>query len=215
MNEANRSLNQIQALYDGLGRADAVLLAQTPALMMPRFSALPPLEPFRRRYVVARDGLYVQSRTPVLDLTLRVEHFTTPLPFGTIEESVRMAGGMIPKEIFRELRRRAVAHYPMEWAAFVLFDGDYRIAEPTIIDRSGGHVTYRTDGIDDRHLVLDIHSHGRFEASFSGDDDATDIHGTYFASVFGHCEHEDTVTCLSRLVVDGWRCNLSWHPWEE
>lgn len=208
--------NPVQKLYDSLSHADAVLLGQTPAVMMPRYSALPELALGHRRYVVASDGLYVQARTEALRLTIRREAFRKPLPYGELKESVEMTGGLIPGEIYRELCQRAVAAFPLEWAAFVILDqGHYRIAEPAyVISSSVGHISYRLDGIDESKVVLDVHSHGRFEAFFSDTDDESDADGIRFASVFGRCGSVETITSVSRLVIDGEHYPLNWHPWE-
>lgn len=208
--------NRVQELYATLSQADAVLLGQTPAIMMPKFSALPELAIGHRRYVVARDGLYVQARTEALRLTIRREAFRRPLPYGVLPESVEMAVGLIPGDLYRDLCRRAVAAFPLEWAAFVILDeGRYRIVEPPcLISSSVGHISYRLDGIDESKVVLDIHSHGRFEAFFSDTDDESDGDGIRFASVLGRCGCVETITNVSRLVIDGEHYPLNWHPWE-
>lgn len=211
----NKTMNRIQQLYDGYNEADAVLLGQTPALMMPRFSALPDLGPGCRRYVIARDGLYVQARSQALLLTMRVEKFRSPLPYGDLLESVHMVGGLIPHSMYTELQRQAIATCPDEWAAFVVYDGAYRIVLPEVVDSSGGHISYRMGGIDESRIVLDIHSHGKFDAFFSETDDRSDNHGIYFASVLGHCHKEKSISCRSRIVIDGWHREINWHPWED
>ncbi len=210
------AMNRIQQLYGGYSEADAILLGQTPALMMPRFSSLPELTPGCRRYVIARDGLYVQARSRSLLLVLRVEKFQSPLPYGDLVESVQMVGGLIPYSLYAELRRQAVAACPDEWAAFVVYDGGYRIALPKVEAKSGSHISYRLGGIDEDKIVLDIHSHGKSDAFFSKDlDDRSDNHGIYFASVLGHCHKEESITCKSRIVIDGWHREINWHPWED
>lgn len=210
----NKAMNRIQLLYDGYSEADAVLLGQTPALMMPRFSSLPELAPGCRRYVIARDGLYVQARSRSLLLALRVEEFQSPLPYGDLVESVQMVGGLIPYSLYADLQRQAVAACPDEWAAFVVYDGKYHIVLPEVVDSSGGHISYRLDGIDESQIVLDIHSHGQFDAFFSETDDRSDNHGIYFASVLGRC-HGENIICKSRIVIDGWHRDINWHPWED
>lgn len=211
---ANR-LNRVQQLYSKLSPADAVLLGQTPALMMPRFSPLPDLMPGCRRYIVARNGLYVQACSRLLSVTLCIEKFHTDMPYGDLDESVSLSCGVIPSAVYEDLRGQAIAAFPEEWAAYVLFDGAFHIAEPEVISCSGGHISYRMDGIDEDQIVLDIHSHGRHDAFFSHADDRTDMHGVYIASVFGNCSDTSSITCKSRIVIDGYHREIDWNPWEE
>ncbi len=208
-------LNRVQQLYSKLSPADAVLLGQTPALMMPRFSPLPDLMPGCRRYIVARDGLYVQACSRLLSVTLCAEKFHTALPYGNLDESVSLSCGILPSAIYEELRDRAIAAFPDEWAAYVVYDGAFRIVEPKVISRSGGHVSYRMNGINEDQIILDIHSHGRHDAFFSHADDRTDMHGVYLASVFGKCGNAENITCKSRIVIDGYHREIDWNPWED
>jgi hypothetical protein len=36
----------------------------------------------------------------------------------------------------------------------------------------------------------------------------------YFATVFGRCSSKESLTALTRLVIDGFHYPLDWHPWK-
>lgn len=198
-------------------RRDAILFSQTPLVPMPRFGTLPALEIGRRRYVAAADGLYLQARSRALSITCRLAEAATP--FGPLEPCIQLAGGLIPRAIFSEIVRHALAHSPNEWACLIHWSPDacrYEFSIPEVINCSRGHITYRTDMIDQDLLVLDLHTHGRLPAFFSQADDQSDErHGCYFASVLGRCDSEGSLEATSRLVVDGTFISLPWHPWED
>lgn len=194
---------------------DRILFAQTPMLMMPRHGALEPLPVGRRRYIAAADGIYVQARHRALDLTLRLVQVA--LPYGELTEQVNLAGGLLPRALYRHIAEHALAHSPQEWAGLVHWseaEQRYVLTIPETIEASETEISYLSDSIDRDRLVLDAHSHGTGEAEFSPLDKISDQHGIYFASVFGGCQSYETLTVTTRLVIDGHFFELDWHPWE-
>jgi PRTRC genetic system protein A len=195
---------------------DRILFAQTPMLMMPRHGELAPLPIGRRRYVAAADGIYVQARHRALDLTLRLVQ--VGLPYGVLSQRVELAGGLLPCALHQRITEHALLHFPKEWAGLVHWSDAaqrYELTIPDTIDASAGHIRYLSHSIDPERLVLDVHSHGAFPAFFSSVDNQSDQYGIYFASVFGCCQSTDSLTVVTRLVVDGHFFELDWHPWEE
>lgn len=196
---------------------DAILFGQTPLVPMPRFGALPTLEVGRRRYIVAADGLYLQARSRVLSVTCRLAEAVTP--FGDLQPRIELVGGLIPQALFAQIAQHALKHSPNEWACLIHWNPTtrgYELSIPEVVDSGHGHITYRTDMIDQDFLVLDVHTHGRYPAFFSAVDDRSDErHGCYFASVLGRCDSQFTLEATSRLVIDGAFIELPWHPWED
>jgi PRTRC genetic system protein A len=201
---------------DGLSDPrDRLLFSHTPLLMMPKFGTLVDLPIGRRRYVGAEDGIYLQARHRALALTLPLPE--PKLPFGTLASCVHLPGGLIPRALFRDIQRRAIACAPKEWAGLVHWDDTaccYRLTEPPVTRRSTNCVSWKADVIDYERLVLDVHSHGWGADFFSPKDDQSDLFGFYFACVLGNCRSAETMTAQTRLVVDGQYFNLDWHPWE-
>lgn len=196
---------------------DHALLSVAPVVPMPLSGEILPVERGRRRYVVARDGLYVQARTGALDITLRM----APLQLrhvGELSESIVLPGSELPRELFQEMQLHAIAAHPQEWAALVHWhpsERRYVLTVPEVVEHSCSEITYQTTQLDRDWLVLNIHSHGDSDAYFSHQDNHSDQFGVYFASVLGHCQSERTIRPMTRLVVDGHFFSLDWHPWED
>lgn len=108
----------MQAFADPRDRA---LLGATPTVMMPRFGELDELEPGRRRFIAARDGLYMEARTRALHACLLIAPSPVALPYGEGREFIRMAGGPIPAELVQDMARRVMEVHPNEWAGVVTF----------------------------------------------------------------------------------------------
>lgn len=198
-------------------RRDRVLLMQNPALPMPRFGSLPPLEVGERRYVIARDGLYVQARTLALKVCVALA-CTPPLPFGSLAASVELVGGLLPRAFFERMCIEALAESPNEWAALVHWDAErqrYEWTETQCLHRSTTRMAYDSAAREESRLVLDVHCHGAAPPFFSSTDDASDRYGVYFASVLGYCDSPQRIRVSTRLVIDDVRIALTWHPWED
>lgn len=196
---------------------DRVLLMQNPVLPMPRYGALPSLEPGERRYVVADDGVYVQARTLALSVCARIAS-TPPLPFGSLTPGVELSGGLLPRSFFMRMCAEALAESPNEWAALVHWDADlhrYVWTAPEARRRSTCHVAYDSAARDESYLVIDAHSHGVAAPGFSAIDDESDRYGLYFACVLGCCVNPESIRVQTRLIIDGLRIPLVWHPWED
>ena len=139
-----------------------------------------------------------------------------PLPYGPVNEVVALRGGHLPLDLFETAVARSVELCPEEWAGLVLWDstaGAYRLVEPAVETRSATGVRYSLSGIDQSRVVVDLHSHGKGEAYFSGIDDTSDAHGVYLASVLGRCRDTASVTLATRIVVNGMHFDVPWSPW--
>ena len=116
---------------------DRILLSQAPLIPMPTFGTLPPPPMRARQYVGATDGIYVQARHHGLAVTALLS--AGPLPYGPLEPSFHLPGGLIPFELIDTLRNAAVAACPLEWAGVVHWqeqESEYRLHFPRIISRS-------------------------------------------------------------------------------
>jgi len=195
---------------------DRVLLLQNPILPMPHRGHLPRLEPGERRYVIARDGLYVQARTLALEVCVALAN-TPALPFGPLESKLTLAGGLLPRQCFKRMCSEAAAQSPQEWAALVHWDiahQCYEFRTVPSLHHSEAHFAYDSASREESRLVLDVHSHGSGPAFFSATDDASDRYGVYFATVLGRCDAPERIEVRTRLVMDGLRIPLQWHPWK-
>lgn len=186
---------------------DQAVLASAPTLMQPRYGELPPCPVQTHRYVAAQDGLYLQARTAGLDLCLRVAPVEQgPLPYGSLREHVRLAGGRIPWPLYQTICREAARAAPAEWACLVLHDPEqgYRLHIPRVASRSAGHIRYLTGDYDPDQVVIDLHTHGLGDAFFSATDDADDrAGGIYLSVVLGRCVAGSPPMQVTRVVAHG------------
>lgn len=196
---------------------DLAIQSLTPTLMAPRFGALDAPETGLHRYILGANGLYIQAHSRALQLCIKVSD-TPPLPYGEVREYVRMANGLLPQALYRQMKEKAVNACPKEWAGVVVFDRDtaaYRLVEPEVCSASAGHVTYSMGNFALEDVVLDIHSHATGAAYFSTTDDRSDQQGIYLATVLGECGHPDTISTTTRIVINGQFFPVPWTPWSE
>lgn len=193
--------------------ADVALLSATPMLMAPRFGSLPPLLPGHSRHIAASDGIYLQARSNVMDITCRLS--AVQLPYGKATSSVRLIGGPIPAHILQSAEDQAKAAMPNEWAGLILYrDRRYELWTPSSAAATPSRVSYLTGGVDPLDIVVDLHSHGGGPAFFSRTDDADDsaIQTPCVATgVIGLC-HLAQPEHILRYVVGGRFVSTRWNP---
>ncbi len=197
---------------------DRAVFSAAPTLMQPSREPLPPCPYNTHRYVVARDGLYLQARTRSLSLCKRIATVTGgTLPYGALSEHVHLAGGRIPRALQQSIVEKARAALPNEWACLVLYDpaAGYRLHEPTAEARSAGHIRYQTAGVDFEQVVVDLHTHGYGAAFFSSVDDEDDRArgGIHISVVLGDCNQEHPAQKM-RLVVHGHLIEVALDLWQ-
>lgn len=184
----------------GLDDRDRILQLHTPALMVPRFGELAPMEKSGHRYLVAEDGLWLEVKRPWLHarIPLRTENgFYTcgmvdehPLPFGRLEKLVRY---LITAEDLADLQERFVADarraLPNEYAAWGVYDelsGNIHYAPCIALEASAGGIQYLRPALGpNEHFAIDLHSHGELEAYFSATDNLDDCGEVKLAIVAG------------------------------
>ncbi|AVQ00248.1 PRTRC system protein A (plasmid) [Ahniella affigens] len=171
---------------------DAVLFAATPLIPVPRFGTLAPLDRGAKRFLAGADGLYVQSSTEAMEVTMKLA--PVKLPFGECCERIVLPNGPIPMALIKDFIRASRQSYPNEIAAAIVLGdaGHYELVWPEVQSASGGHVRYVDSVVNDDRLVVDLHSHGEHDAFFSRTDDESDCsrRGPYMAFVVGRLRSE-------------------------
>jgi PRTRC genetic system protein A len=186
---------------------DRILQRHTPALMVPRFGELPPIEKSGHRYLVAEDGLWLEVKRPWLHarVPLRTENgaYTEGvtdrhrLPFGRPEKLVRY---LITEEDLDDLRVRflADAHraLPNEYAAWGVYDdltGNIYYSPCIALEAGARGIQFHrpTLGLNE-HFAIDIHSHATMDAFFSPTDDEDDAGEVKLSIVAGSLDREPT-----------------------
>lgn len=182
---------------------DAILFNTTPILPVPRFGPpLPPVEPGRRRFLAAADGLYLEAASSALRVRFRINE--AEMPYGTTSSEIVFAGGPVPKALLRAFLAAAREACPIEAAALVLLtpSGDgYELVQPPIRHAGAGEVSYDEGAIDLDRLVLDMHSHGHAGAFFSDTDDDSDLgrQGPHLSLVLGRNGADQEAELCARI----------------
>jgi PRTRC genetic system protein A len=182
-----------------------------PILPVPRYGRLPDLEPGRVRYLVARDGLYIEARTPVIHACAQLAP-VDQLPCGEVEPHFTLTHGGVPPGLLDDAVGLAREAAPNEWAgAIVVRDGRYELLCPTVHEALGSRIRYDAIDIAATPVVMDLHSHVDMAAFFSGTDDQDDSANpavAFVAGVVGHI-HEQAPIWRYRIVINGRAFDMS------
>jgi PRTRC genetic system protein A len=193
---------------------DLAIQATCPVVAVPRFGELAP-HAGGQRMLLGSNGLFVQMTTPWLECTTRVGEVGMRLPFGAVAEAIRFAFGVIPRGLLEDFIRSAREALPNEVAGALTYDtrtGGLQLKIHEAIAAGPGHVSYRIGVLADHELLaIDLHSHGRLPAFWSGEDDRDD-QGVRVCGVFGNLDRERP-SARFRLVLNGLFRDLA-HPWE-
>lgn len=164
-------------LYD---MADEYIAKLTPAVVMPRSGAIPPLEVAGHRYLVTQQGLHLEVRREWVHAVLPLASSTVPLPFGAgpAGAQVKLLCGPVPRSLLTDFVDLAREAMPAETAAWVIWHSHsrrFKLLPLRALKASAALVHYERPELDPGwHLVLDLHSHPTWPAIFSRQDDEDD-----------------------------------------
>jgi PRTRC genetic system protein A len=196
---------------------DAALRASCPCIGMPIFSGLEGMAP-GQRLLVGTNGLFVQVKTPWLEVTTRIAAIAQglALPFGEVQEGLHFAFGVIPIALLDRFVRVAREALPNEAAGALIFDqrtGGLSLRMHRAVHAGPGHIDYRIEDLDAHELLaVDLHTHGCSAAFWSNRDDRDDM-GVRVCGVFGHLDRARP-SAKFRLALNGMFRDLPC-PWEE
>lgn len=185
---------------------DAALQATCPVVTAPRYGTLSPIES-GQRMVLADDGVYLQLHTPWLEVTTRVGRLAPGLkvPFGVVQESVRLAFGSIPRSLIESFLGFGRHALPNEAAGAVIYNavsGELQLRMHGVRSASSVRIDYSIDPLGDaEYLVVDLHTHGTLRAFWSAADNRDD-QGIKVCGVFGNLD-QAVPTGKFRLALNG------------
>ncbi len=206
---------------NNLDPRDRILQLQTPAVMVPRYGELPPMEKSGHRYLVAENGLWLEVKRPWLHARVPLPEYLPdavdghphPLPFGRVEQLVQYA--ITPDDLV-DLQERflvdAARAMPNECAAWGVYDdltGAIEYSPCIALEASAGGISFHrpTLGLNE-HFAVDLHSHGALQAFFSATDDEDDRGEVKIACVAGTLDEAPTWAtrlCLLGIFIDSAR----------
>ena len=186
---------------------DVALQSVMPTVMVPRYSDLVELSEPGHRLLMAANGVWLEACRAWLYVRLPVAlPPIVPVPYGTLREEMRFMFGKLPKSMVSQFIEEATIRCPNECAAWVVWNqqtGAWRLQmlEETSVGHAHVNVNLPVLG-EDEHMVMDLHSHGKLHAFFSGEDNGDDQGDCKIAGVIGNLD-QDTVTAAFRLCVNG------------
>lgn len=140
---------------------DTAIGVSCPVVAVPRFGALEP-HASGQRMLLARNGLFVQMKTPWLDCTTRVAEVGMHLPYGVAAEAITFAFGVIPLGLLERFIAAARAALPNEAAGALVYDarsGALRLAMHEAIEVGPAHVRYRIEELAADELAQSTFTH--------------------------------------------------------
>lgn len=178
-----------------------------PVITAPPSGAIVPPETHGQRFVVAKDGLYREVSTPWLYANLPIARVHgMPTPFGAMEPSVQLRCGNPPRELWSEFRDQAEKAMPNECAAVFVWcsaSDTWRFEMRKMSLQRPDRVDYQEPSLCESEVaVVDIHSHGHYEARFSARDDHDDAGGIKISAVLGRVGSQQTEISLRLVCLD-------------
>lgn len=152
---------------------DESLQKEFPTLMVPENEPLPECRMGRTRLLMAKDGLYIDTRQPWGSLTIRLWKSPRELPYGTVEqkddfeklllEIMELARSQIMEEI------EEYAEKGLEWAGLITWSKERGLKYcPLRFTATTTSVEYEKPCLpEDTYIVIDIHSHHEMNPFFS------------------------------------------------
>lgn len=190
---------------------DIALQTLTPTVMVPRHGPFDRLQHNGHRFLAASDGLWLEARRPWLYLCWPLAaQSKVAMPYGHLEPKLEVE--RVQPQIVDEFIDMAQAACPLECAAWVVWNEhkkEQRLLPMVATSATAASVHFdRPRLAEGEHLLLDLHSHGRLGAFFSGQDDSDDRGEFKLAGVFGCLNREIGVQAKFRLCANGLYVNL-------
>jgi PRTRC genetic system protein A len=158
---------------------DSYIAGSTPAIPMSHGRHDPLVVP-GHRYLVAREGLFVEVARPWVHAILEMATSQVPLPFGSARPlaRIKLLCGQIPAHLMASFVEQARRALPNECGAWVIWHAQRRefdLIGLTATSATADNLAYERPVLEAGwSLVMDVHSHGRAPAFFSRTDDQDD-----------------------------------------
>lgn len=174
---------------------DEVIRKRFPTVMMPREEKLPECPIGETRFLMAADGLYLETNQPWGRLIRRLWSLLRirPLPYGAVEE----VDGFLPilqdhiMPVISDYMVKEAAAYARdkkEWAGLVVWDGEGCYYQPVSFKAFSCRAKdIQMPRLPEGHYIAgDVHSHHRMAPCFSPTDDNSDSMGSRISIVLGN-----------------------------
>lgn len=191
---------------------DEILQKQLPTLMVPVYEPLPALWEGHARFLMTRDGLWIEAKTVWAHFTRPIWRSKRVLPYGALSQVNILYCKRIPMTFIEQFVTQAneAATRNVETIAWILWSPTkgWKYLIPEILIQTAVRVDYSWPDLGaDWSLVVDMHSHGALPAIFSRDDNESDVGFPHFSLVVGRCKEGRRLEALDfslRLCLAGY-----------
>lgn len=195
-----------------MNRLDVCLQAVCPTIMVPQYGEFVPLAAHGHRFLCACDGLYLEVERPWLHLVTQIAASQIPLPYGRVDEVTEFNfNGSLAAHIVRFITsaRDALPNEHAAWLAYDPASSGFEYLSPETLSVSGSHIRYQRPAPAEGHvLAVDIHSHGKLPAFFSGEDNLDASDDAKLEIVVGSLD-KSIISMSCRLTACGTHHDLS------
>ena len=187
---------------------DLVLVNHTPVEVVPKFGEFEPLQRNGHRFLVAADGLWLESKRAWGRVVWPMAKQSAVLmPFGRLEAKVEMSFGRVPVGLMAQFAEDAREAGHDEVGGVVIWDeqsGNLRYERCESLRAGVGFLSARQPALaEGEHIVIDLHSHGRLGAGFSDIDLADTGSEMVLAGVIGRVHQAEP-----QIVMSLFACGL-------
>lgn len=183
-----------------LNHFDQLLQASRPTVMMPLHSELSPLQEDGERILIGKNGIFMEFRRPWLKACVKIQGpLPVSVPYGPVTEYIELLCGTPPSELLNTFLAWSREAFPIECGAILTWKpgGRWNLRQVESTSASAAHLEFVRPPLDpDEHLIVDIHSHGAYDAHFSHTDNVQDAVGELkIAGVLGNVNRNRPSQC--------------------
>ncbi len=192
-------------------RLDQIIQKHMPVVIVPTYGELDALETGKTRFLMGKDGLYLETKQPWGSLIKKLWHSPRYLPYGWVLEKDEFAEVLTEaKEIIMDKIVPLAAKYAREgkeYAGFIAWHPSGYEYVPVEFTSTAASVKYKAPtAASGAHIAIDVHSHGQIRPFFSQPDDADDVGGVKICVVLGNYRRKngsDMFDAVVRYSVEG------------
>ncbi len=193
-----------------MNRLDQIIADKLPTVMVPAYENLAEIKTGASRFLMARNGLYIEAKTSWGHLLKNLWQSPRPLPYGNVSEVDTFRDVLLKNRMILEDITGMAAKYAREgreWAGFIAHtDCGFQYVQ-VVFDSTAAQVKYKMPELPEgATIAVDIHSHGRIPPYFSDTDNKDDAGGVKIAVVLGNYRHEnghDAFDAEARYCIEG------------
>ena len=169
---------------------DVILQSSRPTLPVPLHGELEDLADDGDRLLLASNGIFMEVRRRWVHARVRIAApLPVAVPWGKTKGFTKLICGTPPQHLLREFICFAKQVSPLECGAILTWreDGTWRLRILESEFASDSYLKFVRPALDEgEHFVVDVHSHGKYDAKFSKTDDIQDSNGELkIAGVYG------------------------------